>query len=143
MYLLSCQPRTVFKKGNIEIDYLDKFRCLHLNWGGNITEEVYISIMTEMLKFSEKLKVEFWLLDARDGDNFQLFDRNWASQFFTQDLPKHSVKKIARIAGGDFHFETQISGLISEILRGKDIPFQFKYLPDADQALTWFLNEED
>ena len=142
MYLLSCQPRTVFKKGKIEIDYIEKFNCLHLTWGGHISSQVYMSTMSELLAISRKYKVEFWVLDAREGDSFELMDLAWATQFFTQEIPELAVKKIARIAGYDFNFETKLSGFISRIVKNKNVNYRFKYQPDTDHAISWFLETD-
>ena len=143
MYLLSCQPRTVFKNGRNEIDYLDTYKCLHLNWSGNISVEDYKQVMMQMLRLTKKFRTEFWVLDARDGDFFQLIDIKWAETFYTIDLPHLPIKKIARIACGDFHYETQLSSIVTSVLDGKDVPFRFKYLPDVNHAIAWFLDDED
>src|SRR5688572_10152112 len=109
MFLLSCLPRTVFKKGNIEIDYYEKYHCLHLSWSGQIDKEEYKNLMLQMLDFTQKLKVQFWIFDAREEDNFKFFDPEWSTQFLTRELSKHPIKKIARIASGNSNNETQLS----------------------------------
>jgi len=142
MFLLSCLPRTVFKKGNIEIDYYEKYHCLHLSWSGQIDKEEYKNLMLQMLDFTKKLKVQFWIFDAREEDNFKFFDPEWSTHFLTRELSKHPIKKIARIASGNSNNETQLSSFMSRILKEQNPPFCFKYLPDANHAIAWFLDKE-
>ena len=142
MYLLSCQPRTVFKKGNIEIDYFDKFHCLHLTWSGEISNEDYRAVMLQMLDFSKKLKVQFWIFDAREEDNFKLYDPEWTAEFLAKEVDKSQVKKIARIESGDFHNETRLSAYMSRLIKDLGASFSFRYLQDTNHALSWFLDEE-
>ncbi len=142
MYILSCLPRTVFKRGKIEIDYFDKYRCLHLSWSGNIEREEYISVMGEMYHFTKKLNAEFWVLDAREEDSIRLFDPQWSYTFFAEEVSKLPVKKIARIASGYWHHETRVSEFVSELIRERQLSFGFKYLPDLNHAIGWFMEEE-
>lgn len=142
MHLLSCQPRTVFKKGNIEIDYFDKFHCLQLTWSGEISKADYKAVMLQMLDFTKKLNVQFWIFDAREEDNFTFYDPEWSANFLTREVDKHKVKKIARIESGHFHNETRLSAFMDRILKESGVSFKFSYLPDANHALAWFLDEE-
>ena len=140
MLFLSCIPRTVFKKDRIEIDYFDKFKCLHLSWEGRVERDDYFQAQAEMLKLTKKYNIEYWVFDARDEDCLHLYDPEWTVNFYCREVPKHSVKKIARIASGHFHNETKLSDFISKMLKDNNIQYEFRYLPDTNQALAWFLD---
>jgi hypothetical protein len=141
MHILSCQPQTVFKKGNIEIDYFDKFHCLHLTWSGEISKEEYKVVMLQMLDFSQKLKAQFWILDAREEDKFKHYDPEWTASVLVREVEKCQIRKIARIESGHFYNETRLSAFMDQLLKEADSTIQFRYLKDANHALGWFVDE--
>ena len=142
MYILSCQPRTVFKKGKIEIDFYDKFNCLHLCWSGQVTRDSYTTMLQEMLQIAKRLNACYLIFDAREEDDLLLYDPDWTITFFKEEVAKHPVKKIARIASPDFHNETKMSSFAIKMIEDLGFPFEFKYLPDTDHAIRWFMEPE-
>lgn len=142
MYIFSCQPRTVYKKGKIEIDFYDKYRCLHLSWSGQISPEEYTAMLKEMLAICKRLKASFIIFDAREEEDLLLYDPEWTIAFFKEEVTKHQIKKIARLASPDFHNETKMSSFATKLFKDNKLPIEFKYLPDTNHAISWFLEPD-
>ena len=142
MYLLSCQPRTVFKKGNIEIDFYDKYSCLHVSWSGTITWQDYTLMLKEMLRIARKLSAYYLIFDAREEKDLLLYDPDWTINFFQEEVATHPFKKIARLASPDFFNETRMSSFATRLMNSAKLPFEFKYLPDTNHAISWFLEPD-
>lgn len=141
MHLLSCQPQTVYKRGKIEIDYFDKFSCLHLTWSGGLSRETYCTVLETMLSLSHRYQAQFWIFDAREEDILQLQDPEWTIDFYTRKVPNTRVRKIARLASGNSRNEINLSHFVTKMLEGRNLPLQFRYMPDTNHALEWFTEE--
>ena len=139
MHLISCQSKLIFQKGNIDIHLLEKFKALEINLGGSVCNSDYKAAMTEVLKFTQKLHIENWIVDARDSDRFPIRLDNWHLNFYGTELPKTDVRKIARIASYHFHYETNISLLITSLIKKTNPPYSFQYKADTNEALEWFM----
>lgn len=142
MYILSCLPRTVFKKGKIEIDFYDKYSCLQVCWSGNITRHDYTLMLKEMLRIAKQFNASFLIFDAREENDLLLYDPDWTIAFFQEEVATHPFKKVARLASSDFFNETRMSSFATKLMNSVRLPFEFKYLPDTDHALTWFLEAD-
>ena len=141
MYLMSCLPQLVYQKDGHEIEYFDKFNTLHLSWTGYVTSEMYMHVLDQMLKLAIVYQVENWLIDARDVEFMELGESNWTRNYFRSEVLKSPLKKVARLASGNFENETYISSCISSIMSGVSLPYKFCYHPDANSAFDWFLNK--
>ena len=143
MHLLYCQPQTVYKKGTIEIDYFEKFSCLQLSWSGPISQETYYAVLEVLLNLTHRFQAQFWIFDAREEDYFKLYDPEWATKFYTQLVPDSCIKKIARLASGNSKNEIKLSNFITKILEDNALTIKFKYMPDTNHALEWFLEADN
>jgi hypothetical protein len=138
MYLMSCLPQLVYQIDGNEIEYLDKYKALHLSWYGQVTSEMYMQLLDVMLRLALTYQAENWLLDARDVDFMELGDKNWTTNYFRKEILKCPLSKVARLASGNFENETYISSVISSVINGVDLPYKFSYFPDANSAFEWF-----
>ncbi|MFC5270280.1 hypothetical protein ACFPIB_06660 [Adhaeribacter terreus] len=139
---MSCLPQLVYQKDGHEIEYFDKYKALQLSWYGHVTSETYMHVLDEMLRLGIQYQTENWLIDARDVDFMELGERNWTRNYFRNEVLKCPLKKVARLASGNFENETYISSFISSVLNGMNLPYKFCYLPDANSAFEWF-SEDD
>lgn len=142
MHLITCQPILIFQKGTIEVYYFDKFKALEVNWIGTVCSEDYIFAMEEMLKFTYKYGIENWILDARESVKVEMPAGKWNHNFLASELPKTGLKKIARLASYNFHYETRISSFITTLLKTANPPFAFQYKEDTNEALEWFISDD-
>src|SRR5688572_3370394 len=138
MYLLSCLPQLVYKNEGHEIEYLDKFNALHLSWYGHVTSEMYMQVFNRMLQLAIEYQAENWLIDARDVDFMELGEKRWTTNYFRHEVLKCPLRKVARLASGNFENETYISSFISSVIKDRDLPYKFCYQPDANSAFEWF-----
>ncbi|MBK0403103.1 hypothetical protein I5M27_08915 [Adhaeribacter sp. BT258] len=138
MYLISCLPQLVYQKDRHEIEYYDKFSTLQLSWYGHVNSDMYMHMLDEMLKLAIEYQTKNWLIDARDVDFMELGESSWTYEYFRKKVLNCPLRKVARLASGNFENETYISSFISSVLKGQDLPYQFSYCPDSNAAFEWF-----
>src|SRR5690606_4139235 len=134
----SCLPQLVYQKDGHEIELLDKYKALHLSWCGQVDNEIYRHFSTKMLEFAIEFQIEHWLYDAREIECMEVPDKEWCKHYFGKDILRSPIRKIARIASGNFENETNISGIITTVLKETQAPYEFSYQPDACTAFEWF-----
>jgi hypothetical protein len=138
MYLLSGQPKLIFQKGQIEIEYLEDHKTLNISWSGHISNEDYRFVLQQLLKYICKLEIENLLVDARESESVDRGNWNWTIYFFLKQLARTPLKRIARIGCGYLMKEAKISRLITETHKKHPLPICFRYVSDINSALEWF-----
>jgi hypothetical protein len=141
-YLRNSGMELVFEFELIQIRYEPENKLLILSWENYLTSEDYIKLVRELLRLTDELKIEKWLIDARHADQVQRGNLDWNINFVGSSLAKTRLRKIARLKSDMIDFEKEAKHLLNKINEVYGLGLEINFFREEDLALDWLLEKD-
>lgn len=129
----------LYEQNNVELEYHAEVNILEVRWMGILEPEPLRQMIHKIIELTQTYTVENILLDATQVNPGSRPAR-FTSQilpYFEQHLAMPTLKKIARIASGQLHYEEQMAQLYATLVQENKASFAFKTFSHHYEAIHW------
>jgi len=125
----------------LKLDFQPSQRLLEITWPsfeGRSKEESKL-IITRVLNAINDYEVNYLLIDAKATNlGIEISQFHDLASFFITELPKTSVKRVARISTYDQNREQ----LVNHLASGQPMDIDYSNFTNKTEALAWLLPEQ-
>ena len=132
----------VFEFELIQIRHEPENKLLVLSWENYLTSEDYMTLVRELLRLTEDLKIERWLIDARFADQVRRGNREWNIDFIGSKLTKTRLYLIARLESDNKAEERESQILLNKINEVYGLGMEINFFTEESLAREWLLEKD-
>ncbi len=133
----------VFTQNNMELEYHPVVKMVEIRWIGAFHIEDLALLWLKAVAVINKYEIEAILLDATHVavEESITINEEEVKQYFTENLPIPSVKKIARVCAGSTIYDTQMAQLYQKLLELNKATLKFANFQHHYEAMDWLIED--
>ncbi|HSI91321.1 MAG TPA: hypothetical protein VK927_09410 [Adhaeribacter sp.] len=115
------------------IKFDNYYKVLHLSWDDFPLAEAFDEVVRELIRLSQELKAEAWLIDASQSLNLDEEELAVKARHFEEILRQTPVRKIARVISSNIFYEARLNSLKQQ----SQTQIAFRFFNSEQAALAW------
>ena len=135
----------VFTHNNMELEYHSELKMVEIRWVGAFHIEDLALLWLKGVAAINKYDIETVLIDATHitVENDISINEDEVKQYFSENLPIPSVKKVARVCAGSPLYDARMAQLYQKLLSQNNPDSEFANFQHHYEALDWLTGDKN